>query len=97
MVFKDFLGELKRRQVIRVGGVYAVAAWGVFSVADKILETLNFPSWVSTLVRYGAGIWITTIVLSFRSPHPRFDNSRMRTDRPDIKCRRRSWYIDVAK
>ena len=48
-MFKRFLRELKRRQVIRVGGVYAVAAWGVFTVVDKILETLQLPSWVSTL------------------------------------------------
>jgi TolB-like protein/Tfp pilus assembly protein PilF len=48
-VFKHFLRELQRRKVIRVAGVYAVAAWGVFTVADKILETLQAPPWMSTV------------------------------------------------
>ncbi len=44
-----FLSELKRRNVIRVGGVYAVTAWGLFQVAKTIFETLALPKWASTL------------------------------------------------
>ena len=44
-----FLSELKRRNVIRVGGVYAVTAWGLFQVAKTIFETLALPRWASTL------------------------------------------------
>jgi TolB-like protein/tetratricopeptide (TPR) repeat protein len=48
-LFEGFLAELKRRHVIRVAGVYTVAAWGVFQVVHTILETLGFPKWTSTL------------------------------------------------
>ena len=48
-MFEGFLAELKRRHVIRVAGVYTVAAWGVFQVVHTILETLGFPKWTSTL------------------------------------------------
>jgi TolB-like protein/tetratricopeptide (TPR) repeat protein len=40
---------LKRRHVIRVAGVYSVAAWGVFQVVHTIFETLELPKWTSTL------------------------------------------------
>ena len=44
------LGELRRRHVFRVVGVYAIAAWGVLQVADIILPALLIPEWVMTLV-----------------------------------------------
>jgi hypothetical protein len=40
-LFEGFLAELKRRHVIRVAGVYTVAAWGVFQVVHTILETVG--------------------------------------------------------
>jgi len=43
------LSELKRRNVIRVGGVYAVTAWGLFQVAKTVFETLALPRWATTL------------------------------------------------
>ena len=48
-MFEGFLAELKRRHVIRVAGVYSVAAWGVFQVVHTIFETLGLPKWTSTL------------------------------------------------
>nr|MEA2799768.1 hypothetical protein [Phenylobacterium sp.] len=48
-MFSGFLAELNRRHVIRVAGVYTVAAWGVFQVVKTILETLDLPRWTSTL------------------------------------------------
>jgi TolB-like protein/Tfp pilus assembly protein PilF len=48
-LLSGFLAELKRRHVIRVAGVYTVAAWGVFQVVKTILETLDLPKWTSTL------------------------------------------------
>jgi len=44
------LGELRRRHVFRVVGVYAIAAWGLLQVADIVLPALLFPSWVMTLL-----------------------------------------------
>ena len=48
-MFAKFLAELKRRHVIRVAGIYTVAAWGAFQVANTIFQTLDFPKWTSTL------------------------------------------------
>jgi len=44
------LGELRRRHVFRVVGVYAIAAWGLLQVADIVLPALLFPPWVMTLL-----------------------------------------------
>ena len=38
-MLSGFLAELKRRHVIRVAGVYTVAAWGVFQVVKTILDS----------------------------------------------------------
>jgi len=48
-LFAKFLAELKRRHVIRVAGIYTVAAWGAFQVTNTIFQTLDFPKWTSTL------------------------------------------------
>ena len=42
----SFFDELKRRNVIRVGIAYAVAAWVVLQVADLVLEAVEAPAWV---------------------------------------------------
>ncbi len=47
MNLRRFLGELKKRNVVRVAGVYTVTAWGVFQVAKTVFETLEFPKWLS--------------------------------------------------
>jgi len=44
--FSRTLGELRRRHVFRVLGVYAIAAWGILQVADIVLPALLIPSWV---------------------------------------------------
>src|SRR5947208_3481646 len=40
-----FLGELKRRNVIRVAGLYLVGAWLLTQVASTVLPTFDVPSW----------------------------------------------------
>ena len=42
----SFIGELGRRNVIRVAIAYALVAWLVLQVADIVLETIGAPSWV---------------------------------------------------
>ncbi len=42
----SFFDELKRRNVIRVGIAYAVAAWVVMQVADLVLDAVEAPAWV---------------------------------------------------
>ena len=42
--------ELKRRRVIRVTVLYAIAGWVVIEVASTVLPNLNLPDWSVTLV-----------------------------------------------
>jgi len=41
-----FFEELKRRNVVRVGVVYLIAAWLLAQVADLMLESFHAPEWV---------------------------------------------------
>ena len=56
--FVRFLSELRRRRVIRVAVVYAIAGWIVIEVASTMLPGLNLPAWTVTLV-------IALVVLGF--------------------------------
>lgn len=62
--FRHFLSELKKRNVVRVAGVYTVTAWGVFQVAKTIFETLDFPKSVSafTLLLLALGLPVALLV-----------------------------------
>jgi TolB-like protein/Flp pilus assembly protein TadD len=42
----NFLNELKRRNVFRVGIAYAVACWLLLQIVDLVLENINAPDWV---------------------------------------------------
>jgi tetratricopeptide (TPR) repeat protein len=48
--FRDLVGELKRRRVFRVAGLYAVAAWGTVQVASTVSPILELPGWTVRLV-----------------------------------------------
>jgi len=39
-------GELKRRNVFRVGGLYVVGAWLIVQVAETVLPAFDVPGWV---------------------------------------------------
>ena len=39
-------GELKRRHVIRMAGVYLVGAWLIVQVAETVLPAFAVPGWV---------------------------------------------------
>lgn len=45
-----FFDELKRRNVIRVGVAYLVAAWLLLQVVDVLAPLLDLPDWVGRLV-----------------------------------------------
>jgi adenylate cyclase len=45
-----WFGELRRRKVFRVAGVYLVAAWLAIQVADAVFEPLGLPAWALKLV-----------------------------------------------
>ena len=53
-----FFAELRRRRVVRVAVVYAIAGWVVIEVASTMLPGLNLPGWTVTLV-------IALVVLGF--------------------------------
>ena len=43
---KGFFGELKRRNVIRMAGLYVVGAWLVVQVAGTVLPMFGTPEWL---------------------------------------------------
>ncbi len=45
-----FLGELKKRKVIRVAVAYVVVAWAVMQGGELIFEALGLPAWSVTLL-----------------------------------------------
>jgi hypothetical protein len=40
-----FVAELKRRNVIRMAGLYLVAAWLLIQVASTVLPAFHIPDW----------------------------------------------------
>ena len=42
----NFFAELKRRNVIRMAGLYLVGAWLLTQVASTVLPTFDVPSWI---------------------------------------------------
>ena len=42
----SFLDELKRRNVIRIAGLYLVGAWLIVQVASTVLPTFDGPGWL---------------------------------------------------
>jgi TolB-like protein/Tfp pilus assembly protein PilF len=42
----SFFSELKRRNVIRMGGLYLVGAWLIVQVAETVLPAFDVPGWV---------------------------------------------------
>lgn len=46
----SFINELKRRNVVRMALLYAVASWVVLQIADVLFEPLGVPPWAFRLV-----------------------------------------------
>jgi TolB-like protein/Flp pilus assembly protein TadD len=49
-MIQHFFAELRRRKVLRVAGMYAVAGWGILQVAEKLFPMLMLPPWTVTFV-----------------------------------------------
>lgn len=61
-----FWDELKRRRVVRVVGMYAVAGWVVIEVTSTIAPNLDLPDWTAKLVTILVGLgFIIAIVLGW--------------------------------
>src|SRR5436853_2036169 len=50
MRIDTFFGELKRRNVIRMAGLYLVGAWLVVQVAGTVLAMFGAPEWLPRMI-----------------------------------------------
>src|SRR5688572_4260654 len=48
-MIRGLLDELKKRSVVRVAGIYAVAGWAVFQVVNAMFPALEMPPWTVSL------------------------------------------------
>ncbi len=58
MMTGGFMAELKRRNVIRMGGLYCVGAWLAVQVGDTLLPAFEAPSWAMRAL-------VITLVVAF--------------------------------
>ena len=42
----SLFGELRRRNVFKVGAAYAIVAWLLLQIADVLLDAFGAPAWV---------------------------------------------------
>jgi TolB-like protein/Flp pilus assembly protein TadD len=62
----SFFAELKRRNVIRVAGLYLVAAWLIVQVTSTLLPAFELPGWIlRALVLVFAVAFIPTLIFSW--------------------------------
>jgi len=59
----SFFEELKRRNVIRVGVAYAVAAWFLLQISDLVLENIGAPAWVIQAIMLLLGIGFPLVII----------------------------------
>ncbi len=52
----SFLGELQRRNVVRVAALYVAASWLILQIIETIGSLLNLPHWVGRLALLGLGL-----------------------------------------
>ena len=50
------ISELRRRNVLRMAALYAVAAWLIVQVAGVLIDLANLPDWIGTTV-----LWLLAI------------------------------------
>ena len=62
----SFLTELKRRNVIRVAGLYLIGAWLLLQVASTLLPAFDVPAWAmrGLIILLALGL-IPALVLSW--------------------------------
>jgi TolB-like protein/Tfp pilus assembly protein PilF len=59
----NLIEELKRRNVIRVGLAYLVAAWVVLQIADLVLENIGAPDWVMQTLMLVSALGFPVVLL----------------------------------
>ena len=58
---RNFIEELKRRNVARVALVYLIAGWLTMQVVDVMFPALQLPEWLTSAVA-------AFVISAFRSP-----------------------------
>ncbi len=62
----SFFEELKRRNVVRVGAAYGIAAWVILQVADLVLENIEAPPWVIQAMMLVVGLgFIAALIIAW--------------------------------
>ena len=62
----SFIAELKRRNVIRMAGLYLVGAWLVVQVSSTVLPKIDAPAWLPrSIVILFAVAFVPTLILSW--------------------------------
>lgn len=52
----NFIEELKRRNVFRVGIAYAISAWVLLQIVDLVLDNISAPEWIMQVFMLGIAI-----------------------------------------
>ena len=62
----SLIAELKRRNVIRMAGLYLVGAWMIVQVAETILPTFEVPNWVLRAIMIVIALgFVPTLIFSW--------------------------------
>jgi adenylate cyclase len=69
----SLFAELKRRNVIRMAGLYLVGAWLISQVAETVLPTFDVPTWVlrATMILLAIGFVVGMIAPPQRAAESR--------------------------
>jgi TolB-like protein/Tfp pilus assembly protein PilF len=59
----SFFEELKRRNVLRVGVAYAIAAWLLLQISDLVLNNIAAPAWVIQVIMLLLAIGFPLVVM----------------------------------
>jgi len=58
----SFFDELKRRNVVRVGVAYLVAAWVVLQIIDFVVDAISAPNWIVQVFILVAAIGLPVVL-----------------------------------
>lgn len=95
---RDFFGELKRRNVVRVAGVYAVTAWAIFQIANTLLPVFDIPKWVLQLIAIVLmlGLPVAMVIAWAFEMHPEGVRRTQPAERPPPRFRGVDWILVAA-
>lgn len=60
----EFLAELRRRHIFRIGGIYVVVAWGIAQVIDFLSQVFALPDWVAQPVAIVLAIGFPVVLIA---------------------------------